>query len=161
MEEKTKRVSIVVFSGEMDKLQAAFIIAVGAASAGMPVDMFFTFWGLSALRDAQAKGGAKSFMEKMFGWMLPKGPSKLPLSKMDMMGIGRAMMKGVMKRKGMTSLPELMEVAQQLGVKLHACEMSMKVLGFSREELTGTVEDVVGVASYIEDASTSNITLFI
>ena len=160
MNEAEKRVSIVVFSGEMDKLQAAFIIATGAASAGMPVDMFFTFWGLSALRKAKSNAGSKTFMETLFGWMLPKGPNRLPLSNMDMMGIGRKMMKGIMKKKGMVSLPELMEVAHQLGVKLHACEMSMKVMGFSKEELVQTV-DVVGVASYIEDASKSDITLFI
>lgn len=156
-----ERVSIVVFSGEMDKVMAAFIIATGAAASGMQVDMFFTFWGLASLRRKSAKAEGKSFMEKMFGWMLPKGAENLALSTMNMAGIGTMMMKNVMKQKKVASLPELIEMAKQLNVNLHACEMSMNVMGLKREELIDEVKDVVGVASYIEDASKSKITLFI
>jgi peroxiredoxin family protein len=156
-----ERVSIVVFSGELDKVMAAFIIATGAAASGMQVDMFFTFWGLASLRRKSTKAEGKSFMEKMFGWMLPKGAEKLALSNMNMAGMGTMMMKNVMKQKKVASLPELIEMAKQLSVNLHACEMSMNVMGLKREELIDDVKDVVGVASYIEDASKSKITLFI
>ncbi len=156
-----ERVSIVIFSGDMDKVMSGFIIANGAAASGMQVDMFFTFWGLAALRKKSAKVEGKSFMEKMFGWMLPKGADKLALSQMNMAGIGTMMMKNVMKQKKVASLPELIAMAKQLGVNLHACEMAMNVMGLKREELIDEVKDVIGVASYIEDASQSKITLFI
>jgi peroxiredoxin family protein len=160
MNDPGKRVSVVVFSGDLDRLLAAFIIASGAAASGMSVDLFFTFWGLSALRNASSSKG-KGVLERMFGWMLPRGPKRLPLSKMDMMGVGRHLMKKMMIKKNVTSLPELMETSRALGVRVHACEMSMKVLGLRREELSGLVTDVVGVSSYLEDASRSQVTLFI
>ncbi len=156
-----ERVSIVVFSGDLDKCLAAFIIATGAAASGMQVDMFFTFWGLSALRKKNAQVKGKSFMEKMFGMMLPKGADGLALSRLNMLGIGTNMMKDVMKKKKVASLPELIEIANQLGVNLHACEMSMNVMGIKREELLESVKGVVGVATYLEHASKAQITLFI
>ena len=161
MSEQSQKVSIVVFSGEMDKVMAAFIIATGAAASGMEVDMFFTFWGLSALRKTKVRAKGKSLVEKMFGVMLPKGAERLGLSKMNMMGLGTMMMKNVMRQKKVASLPELIEIAEQLGVSMHACEMSMNVMGIKREELLDSVKDVVGVASYIADASRSEVTLFI
>ncbi|MGB9721450.1 MAG: DsrE/DsrF/DrsH-like family protein [bacterium] len=156
-----ERVSIVVFSGELDKCLAAFIIGTGAAASGMEVDMFFTFWGLSVLRKKGTKIKGKSFMDKMFGMMLPKGAEGLTLSKMHMMGIGTKMMKDVMKKKKVASLPELIDIALQLGVNLYACEMSMNVLGLIKEELIDGVKGIVGVATYLENAASSQITLFI
>ncbi|MBE0432339.1 DsrE/DsrF/DrsH-like family protein [candidate division WOR-3 bacterium] len=161
MSEDQERVSIVLFSGELDKAMAAFIIATGAAATGMRVDMFFTFWGMSVLRKKGVKVEGKSLIEKMFGWMLPKGADRLALSKMHMAGMGTMMMKNVMKQKRVASLPELIEIAKQLGVNLHACEMSMGVMGIRREELLDEVKDIVGVATYVDDASRSKITLFI
>lgn len=155
------RVSIIVFSGDLDKCLAAFIIGTGAAASGMEVDMFFTFWGLSVLRKKGVKVKGKSFIEKMFGMMLPKGADNLALSKMNMLGIGTNMMKDVMKKKKVASLPELIDIARQLGVNLYACEMSMNVMGLKREELIDGLKGVVGVASYLENASKAQITLFI
>lgn len=156
-----ERVSIVVFSGDLDKVLAAFIIGTGAAASGMRVDMFFTFWGLSALRKKGTRVKGKSLIEKMFVMMLPKGADKLALSKMHMMGIGTNMMKNVMKKKKVASLPELIEIANQLGVNLYACEMSMNVMGLKKEELIDDIKDIVGVATYLEHASKAQITLFI
>lgn len=156
-----ERVSIVVFSGDLDKVLAAFIIGTGAAASGMRVDMFFTFWGLSALRKKGASVKGKSLIEKMFAMMLPKGADKLALSKMHMMGIGTNMMKNVMKKKKVASLPELIDIANQLGVNLYACEMSMNVMGLKKEELIDSIKDIVGVATYLEHASKAQITLFI
>ncbi|MEO0143264.1 MAG: DsrE/DsrF/DrsH-like family protein [candidate division WOR-3 bacterium] len=155
------RVSIIVFSGDLDKCLAAFIIGTGAAASGMEVDMFFTFWGLSVLRKKGVKVKGKSFIEKMFGMMLPKGADNLALSKMNMLGIGTNMMKDVMKKKKVASLPELIDIARQLGVNLYACEMSMNVMGLKREELIDGLKGVVGVATYLENASKAQITLFI
>jgi peroxiredoxin family protein len=161
MSNPSERASIIVFSGNLDKVLAAFIIATGAAASGIQVDMFFTFWGLAALRKKGHKAPGKKFMEKMFGAMLPANAEKLPLSSMHMAGMGTAMMKMVMKQKKVASLPELIALAREMGVNLHACEMSMRVLGLKREELLDGVKDVVGVASYLADASQSQITLFI
>lgn len=161
METKKERVSIIVFSGDLDKVLSAFIIATGAAASGMQADMFFTFWGLAALRKKGVKVLGKKPMEKMFGIMLPKSAHHLPLSKMHLAGLGTAMMKSVMKQKKVATLPELIALADELGVNLHACELSMNVLGLKRAELLDSVKDVVGVASYLADASQSQITLFI
>lgn len=155
------RVSIIVFSGELDKCLAAFIIGTGAAASGMQVDMFFTFWGLSALRKKGVTAKSKSFIEKMFGMMLPKGADNLTLSKMNMLGMGTKMMKDVMKKKKVASLPELIDMAIQLGVNLYACEMSMNVMGLKREELIDGLKGIVGVATYLDNASKAQITLFI
>ncbi|MEO0137618.1 MAG: DsrE/DsrF/DrsH-like family protein [candidate division WOR-3 bacterium] len=156
-----ERVSIIVFSGDLDKCLAAFIIGTGAAASGMQVDMFFTFWGLSVLRKRGIKVKGKSLTEKMFGMMLPKGADSLALSKMNMLGLGTKMMKEVMKKKRIASLSELLEIAQQFGVNLYACEMSMKVMGLKREELIDGIKGIVGVATYLENAAKSQITLFI
>ena len=161
MSQEQDRVSIVMFSGEMDKALAAFSIATGAAAMGMRVDMFFTFWGITLLRKKGVKIEGKNLIEKMFGWMLPKGADDLELSKMHMAGMGTKMMKNVMKKKRSASVPELIALADQLGVNLHACEMSMGIMGIRREELLDQVKDVIGVATYLDDASRSKITLFI
>ena len=152
--------TMVVFDGDFDKALAAFIIANGAAAMGRPVTMFFTFWGLNILRKSQHVAVEKSFVEKMFGMMMPRGTGKLKLSKMNMAGMGTAMMKNVMKEKNVSSLEELIKNAMDNGVKLVACTMSMDVMGIKEEELIDGVE-LAGVASYLGDAELSNVNLFI
>jgi peroxiredoxin family protein len=156
------KLSMVVFSGDLDKLLASMIIATGAAAMGMKVVMFFTFWGTAALRDAKKKAGGKDFMSKMFGWMLPKGRNALKLSKMHMAGMGTAMLKGLMKKKNAPSLDQLFEIAAQLGVKINVCEMSMDLMGFKREELIDYPGmEFVGVATFLGHAKKSANQLFI
>jgi peroxiredoxin family protein len=121
---KQNKLAMVVFSGDLDKLLAAMIIAT-AAAMGMKVVQFFTFWGTAALRKPDAQVNGKDFMSKMFGWMLPKGRNKVKLSQMNMGGMGTAMMKGLMKKKNAPSLDQLFEIAAQLGVEIKVCEMSM------------------------------------
>lgn len=154
------RAAIVLFSNELDKAMAALIIACGMAASGAKVGIFFTFWGLSVLRKNPAPAVPKNLLSRMFGRMLPKGASKLLLSKMNMGGIGTRMMKDVMARQNVTSLPDLLNQAKALGVRFVACEMAMNVMGITREELI-EVDDVAGVASFVEMAKDSNNTLFI
>ncbi|NCC15808.1 MAG: CoA-disulfide reductase [Clostridia bacterium] len=152
--------TIIVFSGDLDKVLASFIIANGAASMGRPVTMFFTFWGLNALRKSEMASVKKPFMDKMFGTMMPRGSKKLKLSKMHMGGMGTAMMKKVMKDKNVDSLESLMQHAMNKGIRLVACTMSMDIMGITKEELLDGVE-YAGVASYLGDAEESNVNLFI
>lgn len=152
--------TIIVFSGDMDRVLASFIIANGAASMGKPVTMFFTFWGLSVLRKPEKQNVRKTFTEKMFGSMLPRGTSRLRLSKMNMGGIGTAMMKKIMKDKNVDSLEDLIKKAVSAGVKIVACAMSMDVMGIKPEELIDGVE-IGGVGYYLGDAEESDINLFI
>ncbi len=152
--------TIIVFSGDLDKVLAAFIIANGAASMGRPVTMFFTFWGLNVLRRHNKVKVDKSFIESMFGAMMPRGTEKLKLSKMNMMGMGTSMMRGIMKKKNVSSLEELIKKAQENGVKIVACTMSMDVMGIRKEELLEDI-DYAGVGTYLADAEESNVNLFI
>jgi len=140
--------AIVLFSNDLDKAMAAFIIASGMAASGMKVTIFFTFWGLSVLRKENPPPVAKGILDRMFGWMLPRGAGKLSLSKMNMGGMGTVMMKKVMADKNVTPLPRLISDARQLGVRFIACEMAMDVMGLRREELIDEVDDIVGVASF-------------
>jgi len=151
---------MIMFSGDLDKAMAGLIIANGAAAMGDEVTMFFTFWGLNVLRKAQKIKVRMSFMEKMFGFMMPRGADKLGLSKMNMGGMGTLMMKGIMRKKRVSSLPELIESAQDLGVKFIACTMSMDVMGIKPEELIDGVE-FAGVATYLGEADEANVNLFI
>ena len=156
------KLTMVVLSGDLDKHLAAMIIATGAAAMGMQVVMFYTFWGLPALRAPQKKVGGKSFMGKMFGIMLPKGRNKLTLSNMNMAGMGTAMMKGLMKKKNVASLDEMYDVAAQLAVKIYACQMSMDLMGFKKEELIDYPDlEVCGVATMLSHAKESAIQFFI
>ncbi|PLX32906.1 MAG: hypothetical protein C0604_04495 [Clostridiales bacterium] len=152
--------TIIVFSGDMDKVMASLIIANGAAAMGSEVTMFFTFWGLNTLRKAKKIKVKKDFMEKMFGWMMPRGTEKMGLSKMNYLGMGAAMMKSIMKKKNVSSLPDLLESAQMMGVKMIACTMSMDVMGIREEELIDGIE-LAGVASYLGEADEANVNLFI
>lgn len=152
--------TMVVFSEDLDKAIASFIIANGAASMGRPVTMFFTFWGLNVLRKHDAPKVKKNLIEKMFGWMMPRGSKKLSLSKMNMGGMGAKMIRGIMKHKNISSLEELIEQAQQNGVNIVACSMSMDVMGIKKEELIDGVE-IGGVAYFLGEAEMSNVNLFI
>jgi peroxiredoxin family protein len=151
--------TIVVFSGDMDKMMAAFIIAIGAGSTGMNVTMFFTFWGLTAIKkNVQYQG--KTIPVKLLSLMLPSGPKSSKLSKFHMFGAGKKFLEYLRKKKNIQSLSDSIEVARDLDVKMLACEMTMEIMGIRREELLDTVE-FCGVASYIDEASRSRITLFI
>jgi len=163
LEKGTKdQLSMVVFSGDLDKILAAMIISTGAAAYDMKVKLFFTFWATAALRDPKKKVGGKTFMGKMFGMMLPKGMKKIKLSKMNMAGMGSSMIKGIMKKNGVASLPELFQVAAETGVEISVCEMSMNLMGFKKEELIDYPDmKIVGVATFLADASESKIQLFI
>ncbi len=155
------RLSIVFFSNDLDKAIAAFIIATGAAASGMQVDIFFTFWGLSVLRDSR-KTAKKSLIGRMFGWMLPKGSGGLKLSKMHLAGVGTAMIRGLMKQQNVVSLPEMIETAGALGVRFHACTTSMDLMSIKSEELIDYPHmDAVGVTSFLGMAAASKTTLFI
>ena len=155
-----KKKTIVVFSNDFDKVMAAFIIANGAVSMGSDVTLFFTFWGLSTLRKAEKSKVSKSFMEKLFSWMMPNGADKLPLSQMNMGGAGLKMMKNIMEKKNVNTLPELIESAMNSGAKLVACSMTMDIMGIKEEELINGVE-IGGVAHYLEEAESGNVNLFI
>ena len=152
--------TFVVFSGDLDKTIAAFIIANGAAAMGRKVTMFFTFWGLNILRKPGRVKVAKTFIEKMFGAMLPRGTTKLGLSRMNMGGAGAKMIRGIMKQKGISSLEELIDSAKAHGVRIVACQMSMDIMGIHREELIDGVE-LGGVATFIGSGETSDMGLFI
>ncbi len=156
------KISIIVFSGDLDKILAAFIIATGAVAMGLEAVMFFTFWGTPVLRDPKKKVNGKDLMGKMFGFMLPKGRNAIKLSKMNMAGMGTAMMKSLMKKKNVASLDEMLEMAAELGVKIYVCEMSMSLMGFKREELIDYPNlEYVGVATFLEQAKNSKVQLFI
>ena len=154
-----KRFTNVVFSNDLDKALAAFIIANGAASMGYEVTLFFTFWGLNILRKENPGTVKKNLIESMFGMMMPKGPKKLSLSQMNMGGMGKAMIEDIMNKKGVASLPELIASAQESGVKLVVCSMSMDLMGIKREELIDGIEEG-GVAMYIDQIG-GNANLFI
>ena len=150
----------VIFSNDFDKAMAAFIIANGAAAAGYDVTLFFTFWGINILRKSGPVSAKKNLIEKMFGWMMPKGPDRLTLSKMNMGGMGLAMIKGIMKKKNVMPLPALIAQAKLSGVKLVVCTMSMDLMGIKKEELIEGVEEG-GVAMYVDRMSRSSANLFI
>ncbi|MCS7283825.1 MAG: DsrE/DsrF/DrsH-like family protein [Anaerolineae bacterium] len=157
-EHETQKASIVVFSGDMDKVMAAFIIATTAAASGIETSMFFTFWGLQAIKKPVSTG--KTLFQKMLSLFF-KDIDRIGPSKLNMGGLGRWMFKKMMKQQNVTTLPELRQMAIDLGVKLLACQMSMDVMGIRREDLIDEVTDVVGAATYIAEANQSHITLFI
>lgn len=154
--------SMVVFSGELDKLLAAFVIATGAAASEMRVSMFFTFWGTAALKKDGPQEAGKTLVERMFGWMLPGGLHRRRLSRMDMCGIGRRMMAAEMRKKGTPDLESLISIAQECDVEVNVCEMSMSLMGITREELISYPKmKLCGVATFLETASKAGTTLFI
>jgi len=156
------KLSMVVFSGDLDKVLAAFVIATGAVAMGMEVVMFFTFWGTPVLRDKKKNVGGKDMMGKMFGAMLPTGTGDVKLSNMNMGGMGTAMMKSLMKKKNVASLEEMIELAEELGVRIYVCEMSMDLMGFKREEFIDYKDmGFAGVATFLQEAANSKVQLFV
>lgn len=158
-ENETKKCSIVVFSGDMDRVMGAFIIATTAAAMGMDTTMFFTFWGLQALKK-KGVGTGKGLFGRMLSLFF-KDINGIGPSKLNMGGMGRWMFKKMMKAQNVATLPQLRDMAIDLGVHLLACQMSMDVMEIPREALIDEVEDIVGAATYILNAQDAQITLFV
>lgn len=152
--------TLIMFSDDLDKALATFVLANGAAATGQKVSIFFTFWGLNVIKKERKPSVAKDIFGKMFGMMLPSSSKKLHLSKMSMMGMGDKMMRHIMKKKNIDSLEALRQQAIDNGVEFIACQMSMDVMGVAREELLDNVT-IGGVATYMERADQANVNLFI
>ncbi len=156
-----KKMTLIVFSGEMDRVLAAFVLANAAAAMDDEVTMFFTFWGLEVLRkEKKPRTEGKSTLQKMFGMMMPRGPEKLHLSHMNFAGVGPKLMRKAMRDQHVMSLDELMATAREQGVRMVACTMSMDVMGLKPEELIDGLE-FAGAAAYMADADEANVNLFI
>ncbi len=155
-----EKTTIILFSGNLDKAIAAFIIANGAAAYDHEVTIFFTFWGLNTLRKDEVVKTNKGILEKMFAWMMPRGAKRLGLSRMNFAGAGPEMIKYVMKKHNVLSLPQLIELAKEQGVKLVACTMTMDLLGLQKDELVDGLE-YAGVGAYLGDAAEARVNLFI
>ncbi|MBU4639702.1 DsrE/DsrF/DrsH-like family protein [Bacillus toyonensis] len=158
--EQQKKTTIVLFSGDYDKAMAAYIIANGAVAYDQEVTIFHTFWGLNALRKDEHVKVKKTFIEKVFGKMMPRGADKMGLSKMNFAGMGPKMIKGIMKKHNAMPLPDLIDLAKEQGIKLVACQMTVDLLGLKEEEIMEGVE-FAGVGAYLADASDGNVNLFI
>jgi peroxiredoxin family protein len=153
------RVSLIVFSGDLDRVLAAFVIATGATAMGQRVSMFFTFWGLSVLKkDNQISG--KTLFQKMMALMSPGSSKSLPVSKMNYFGVGAKMLRSMMKEKNVSSLEDMISLARELDVRMIACEMSRDVMGIRESELVGGLE-CGGVATFLADSLKSRTSLFI
>ncbi len=155
------KLSMVVMSGDMDKLLASFIIATGAAAMYEEVVMFFTFWAIPALKDPK-KTVSKDAIPKMFEMMLPKGAAGTKLSQMNMGGMGKALIKTLMKKQNVMSLEQLVKVAADSGVQVYVCQMSMDLMGYTMDEMIDYPNmKSAGVGKFLGEASTSKVTLFI
>ena len=152
--------NFILFSGDLDKAIAAFIMANASAALGRKTSIFFTFWGLNLLRKPEKVRVKKDFLAKMFGWMMPRGSTRLPLSKMNMGGIGPKLIRHIMKQKNVDSLEDLIKTAQSQGVELIACSMSMDVMGIKPEELIDGIKPG-GAAAMLAHAEESDMSLFI
>ncbi len=160
MAEKEK-MTIIVFSGEMDKALAAFNLAIGGATSGMDVTMFFTFWGLNVLKKNEGSIKSKGIMRKMLNVMNRGGAKRLPLSKFHMMGMGKWMMQKLMKDINFPQVEELMVIAKEFGVKFVACTTTIGMMGLSKDAFIPEVDSFVGVATYMAIAKESKVNLFI
>jgi len=156
-----EKVTLILFSGELDKALAAFNIAIGAASSGMEVSMFFTFWGLNIIKKNEGTIKSKGIMRKMLNRLNRGGAKRAHLSKFHMMGMGTWMMKRLMKDTRSPQLEELITMAQEMDVKFIACTTSMATMGIGKESFIPGVDSFAGVATYLVDARESKINLFI
>lgn len=154
-----RSVTIVVHSGDLDKLMAALIIANGAAAMGMRVSMFFTFWGLNALKNGRRERG-KNLLQRMVSWMMPSGPGRVRSSRMNFLGLGPRMFRTLMRRGGVPTLPDLVGSAREMGVSFIACCMSMDLMGIAKGELIDGIE-YGGVATYLAATQDAGTNLFI
>jgi peroxiredoxin family protein len=160
MAEKEK-LTIVLFSGELDKAMAAFILATTGASMGMDVTMFFTFWGLNVIKKNEGRTKSKGFKQKMFGVLNRGGSKRLKLSRFNMFGLGTWMMKLVMKENNYPSIDEFLNMAQEMGVKLFPCSTTCGMFGLKEGSFRSGVESVAGAAFFLNEARQSKVTLFI
>jgi peroxiredoxin family protein len=158
---KPERVTIVLLSGDLDRAMAAFIIATGAAAMGMKVTMFFTFWGLNTIRRKGASSQAKDWLRRMFGFLNKGGAEQLPLSRFHFGGLGTRMMQKVMKQNKMPGVPELMEMAMDLGVRFIACTTTMGLMGITKDTIIDGIDQFAGVTTYLAEAKQGSVNLFI
>lgn len=157
----TGKKTFIIFSGEMDKVLAGFVLANAAAAMDDQVTMFFTFWGLNALRKEHAPSvHGKTLLQRMFGMMMPRGPNHLALSHMNFAGVGPKLMQKAMDAQHVACVEEMIETAREQGVKMVACTMSMDVMGLKPEELIDGIE-YAGAATYLGEADEANVNLFI
>jgi peroxiredoxin family protein len=156
-----EKMTIVVFSGDLDKALAAFILATTGASMGMDVSMFFTFWGLNILKKNEGKPGGKGIMKKMLNFMNRGGSKRLKLSKFHMFGMGTAMMKKFMKESHLPSIDEFIQMAKDMGIKLIPCSTSCGVMGLGEGAFREEVGSLAGAAFFLNEARQSKVTLFI
>jgi len=156
-----EKVTLVVFSGELDKALAAFNIAIGAASMGMEVSMFFTFWGLNIVKKNEGSIKSRGIMRKMLNFMNRGGSKRLPLSKFHMLGLGKWMMDKLMRKVKSPSLEEMMALAKESGVKFIACTTTMGMMGISKEAFIPEVDSFAGVATYLAEAKEGRVNLLI
>lgn len=160
-ESKTDSVTIVVLSGDLDRVMASFIIATGAAAMGMRVTMFFTFWGLNAIRRTGTVSSARDWLRRAFGLLNKGGAARLPLSRFHFGGLGTGVMKYVMKQNRMPDVPELLETAKDLGVQFIACTTTMGLMGITKDTLIDGVDQLAGVSTYLAEAQRGRVNLFI
>jgi len=157
----SEKVTLVMFSGDMDKALAAFNIAIGAASMGMEVSIFFTFWGLNVIKRNEGSIQSKGIMRKMLNLMNRGGSKRLPLSKFHMFGLGKWMMKRLMKDQNSPQIEEMIAMAKDMGVKFIACTTSIGIMGISKDAFITDVDSYAGVATYLAEAREGNVNLFI
>ena len=158
---ENNKMTIILFSGELDKALAAFTLATTAASMGFNVSIFFTFWGLNVIKKGGLISSKKNILQRMFGFLNKGGKDNLPLTKLNMAGMGPMMMKILMKKIKMADLPQLMEMARSLKVKYIACTTSCGFMGLDRPDLIDEVDEMAGAAAYLGEAKASNVNLFI
>lgn len=155
------KVTLVMFSGELDKALAAFNIATGAASMGMDVSIFFTFWGLNILKKERSVSSSKNILKRMMGILNKGGANKLKLSKFNMFGLGTRIMKKFMREHKMPSVDEMIKLSKEMGVKLIACTITMGIMDVSKDNLIDEIDSFAGVATFLSEAKESEINLFI
>lgn len=160
-ETRPDKVTIVVLSGDMDRVLAAFIIATGAAAMGMQVTMFFTFWGLNVIREKGTSSHAQDWLRKLFGLLNRGGAETLSLSRFHFWGLGTRMMKRLMRKNRMPGVPELMKMAQDLGVRFIACTTTMGLMGISKDTLMDGIDQLAGVSTYLAEAKEGSVNLFV
>lgn len=157
MSQDVNKLSIVCFSGDFDKAVAAFTLASGAAAVNWQVNVFFTFWGLNILKKKRGRSFVgKGFLARVFNFLMG-GRNNLPLSRLNFGGISPGLMTAMMKQRTVATLPELMEAATALGVKLVACEMAMHILGVDKSDLIDEVQEIIGVPTFLEQSKGGQI----
>lgn len=154
------RMNIVVFSGDLDKVLAAFILATTSASMGMEVSMFFTFWGLNVLRKKKIASG-KNLLQRLMNFMNRGGADRLTLSKFNMLGMGPAVMKVMMKDAKVPNIPEIIKLSKEMGIKFVACTTTFSFMGFTKEDFIPEVDSFAGAATFIAEAKEAKVSYFI